>query len=323
VTGAVRYNVYKKQSGLYGFIGQTEALEFTDNNIAPDLGITPPIYDPSFAVDAIVSVPVTNGGTNYETTFTGGSITSVNVVTGGTGYNTPTLTVTDPTGSGATFTVNVNPSAPNEITSITVNTAGSGYSAPIFVLGDTGTSLNPAGVGAVIEPVVSPIVYDAVTIGITDSTGSGAVIVPEITGGVITALKVVDGGSNYTAPTITITAAAGGSSATFGTPGLSGTNYPGAVSYFEQRRVFAGTIDSPQTLWMTRSGTESDLSYSLPVKDTDRIQFRVAAREANTIRHVVPLTQLLLLTSAAEWRVSPVNSDAITPTTIITGQKAA
>jgi hypothetical protein len=127
---------------------------------------------------------------------------------------------------------------------------------------------------------------------------------------------VVDGGSNYTAPTITITAAAGGSSATFGTPVLSGTNYPGAVSYFEQRRVFAGTIDSPQTLWMTRSGTESDLSYSLPVKDTDRIQFRVAAREANTIRHVVPLTQLLLLTSAAEWRVSPVNSDAITPTTI-------
>ena len=59
--GAVRYNVYKKQSGLYGFIGQTEALEFTDNNIAPDLGITPPIYDPSFAVNAIVSVPVTNG----------------------------------------------------------------------------------------------------------------------------------------------------------------------------------------------------------------------------------------------------------------------
>lgn len=314
-TGAVRYNVYKKQSGLYGYIGQTESLEFTDNNIAPDLGITPPIYDPSFAVNAIVSVPVTNGGSNYETSFTGGSVTSVNVVTGGSGYNSPTLTVTDPTGSGATFTVNVGGS-PNPITSVTVNNAGSGYSAPIFVLGDTGTSANPAGVGAVVAPVVSPIVYDAVTISVTDSTGSGAVIVPEIVGGAITALKIVDGGSNYTAPTVTVATAAGGSGATFGTPVLSGTNYPGAVSYFEQRRVFAGTVDNPQTLWMTRSGTESDLSYSLPVKDSDRIQFRVAAREANTIRHVVPLTQLLLLTSAAEWRVSPVNSDAITPTTI-------
>jgi len=46
------------------------------------------------------------------------------------------------------------------------------------------------------------------------------------------------------------------------------------------------------------------------------VNIRVAAREANTIRHVVPLNQLLLLTSAAEWRVSPINSDAITPTTV-------
>jgi len=93
-------------------------------------------------------------------------------------------------------------------------------------------------------------------------------------------------------------------------------NYPGAVSYFEQRRIFAGTTNDPQTMWMTRSGTESDMSYSIPTEDTDRIKFRVAAREANTIRHIVPLTQLLALTSAAEWRISPVNSDVITPTTI-------
>lgn len=144
-TGAIRYNIYKRQSGLYGYIGQTSALTFTDNNIAPDMGVTPPIYEATF-------------------------------------------------------------------------------------------------------------------------TGAG--------------------------------------------------DYPGAVSYAEQRRTFAGTTLNPQTMWMTRSGTESDMSYSLPIKDNDRIKFRVAAREANTIRHIVPLTQLLLLTSSAEWRVSPVNSDVITPTTI-------
>ena len=145
VSGAAKYNVYKRQNGVYGFIGQTDLTTFTDNNIAPDLGITPPIFDPVF------------------------------------------------------------------------NSSG---------------------------------------------------------------------------------------------------NYPGAVSYFEQRRVFAGTTNAPQTLWMTRVGTESDLSYSIPTDDSDRILFRVAAREANTIRHLVPLTQLLALTSAAEWRISPVNSDTITPTTI-------
>ena len=67
---------------------------------------------------------------------------------------------------------------------------------------------------------------------------------------------------------------------------------------------------------MTKSGTESNLSFSLPIRDDDRIKFRVAAREANTIRHIVPLTQLLLLTGSAEWRITSVNSDAITPTSI-------
>lgn len=100
------------------------------------------------------------------------------------------------------------------------------------------------------------------------------------------------------------------------TPFVGAGNYPRAVSYFEQRRIFAGTNNAPQTMWMTRSGTESDLSYTLPSKDSDRINIRVAAREANTINHIVPLTQLLLLTSAAEWRVSPVNSDVLTPSTI-------
>ena len=96
----------------------------------------------------------------------------------------------------------------------------------------------------------------------------------------------------------------------------SAGNYPGAVSYYEQRRVFAGTTNKPQNIWMTKSGTESTMSYCLPVRDDDRIAFRVAAREANTIRHIVPLTQLVLLTSGAEWRVTSNNSDSITPTTI-------
>jgi len=98
---------------------------------------------------------------------------------------------------------------------------------------------------------------------------------------------------------------------------FSGTNnFPNAVSYFEQRRVFAGTNNEPQTIFMTRSGTESDMSFKLPIRDDDRIQFRVAAREANRIKHIVPLTQLLFMTEAAEWRVTSVNSDAITPTSI-------
>ena len=311
VSGALRYNIYKIQSGLYGYIGQTQALSFTDNNSAPDMGITTPIYDTTFYENGIVSVPVTNGGTGYGTTITGGSFSAVTVVSGGTGYSgTPTLTVSDPTGTGAVFTVTLSLGV---ITTIGITNAGSNYTAPIFVLADGGAG--PV-TKAVLAPVLSPVVRGAVVLAVTDATGTGAAVSAEVISGVITKVNVTSPGLNYTAPVVTVTSAAGGSSAAFGTPVLSGLNYPGAVSYFEQRRVFAGTTNSPQQLWMTRSGTESDMSYRLPVKDDDRISFKVAAREANTIRHIVPLQQLMLLTSAAEWRVSPVNSDAITPTTI-------
>jgi hypothetical protein len=92
--------------------------------------------------------------------------------------------------------------------------------------------------------------------------------------------------------------------------------YPAATSYYEQRRVFAGTLATPQKLWLTRSGTENDMSYSLPTKDDDRIAFRIAALQANTIRHVVPLSDLLVLTSSAEIRITSVNTDALTPSSI-------
>lgn len=98
----------------------------------------------------------------------------------------------------------------------------------------------------------------------------------------------------------------------FAAPG----DYPGAVTYFEQRRCFAGTINKPQNLWLTRSGTESNLTYSIPQRDADSIGFRVVAREANTVRHLVPLRNLVALTSSAEWQVTSQNTDALTPTSI-------
>ena len=93
-------------------------------------------------------------------------------------------------------------------------------------------------------------------------------------------------------------------------------NYPATVGYFEQRRCFAGLAKDPQRIVMTRSATESQLSYSLPTRDDDRISFRIASREFNQIQHIVPLSQLILLTSGNEFRVSPLNTDAITPSSI-------
>lgn len=154
-----------------------------------------------------------------------------------------------------------------------------------------------------------------ISLVVNDSTGSGAQLEPVVTNGKITAVNVINGGQNYSNPTITVVAKNGSGAAFNVSVGQSG-DYPGAVTYFEQRRWFGGTLTRPNNLWATKSGTESDMSYSLPSQDDDRIAVRVAAREANRIQHMVPLAQLMLLTAAAEWRVSPLNSDAITPSSM-------
>lgn len=100
-------------------------------------------------------------------------------------------------------------------------------------------------------------------------------------------------------------------------PFVGANNYPGAVGYFQGRRWFAGTNNKTQNLWATRSGTESNMSYSVPTRDDDSIAVRLTSRQANTIRHILPLGDLLLLTSGAEWKIDSGGAvGPITPTTI-------
>lgn len=99
----------------------------------------------------------------------------------------------------------------------------------------------------------------------------------------------------------------------YDTPFANGNN-PRAVGYFEQRRVFAGLKNDPQRVLMTCTGTESQLTYSLPLRDDDRVSQRLATGQFNGIRHIVSLSQLIILTTGQEIRVSPLNTDAITPT---------
>lgn len=93
-------------------------------------------------------------------------------------------------------------------------------------------------------------------------------------------------------------------------------NYPAAVGYFEGRRWFAGSNSKPQSLYATRSGTESNMGYSIPTQDNDRISVKLTSRQSNTIRHIVPGSVLLLLTSGGEWKVDAASAGAISPANI-------
>jgi hypothetical protein len=93
-------------------------------------------------------------------------------------------------------------------------------------------------------------------------------------------------------------------------------NYPSAVCYFQQRKCFGGTRKAPQNAWMSNSGTESMFNYSLPSLDTDAVVFRVAAQKADAIQHMVPMLELILLTSESEYAVVPANSSVVTPSSV-------
>lgn len=97
--------------------------------------------------------------------------------------------------------------------------------------------------------------------------------------------------------------------------------YPGAVSYFEQRLVEAGSLLEPQNLWGSKSGTDFNFNYSIPPRDDDSLQFKIAAREASGIKHLVAMGDLLALTPTAVWKIGGGNSDVLTPFTISARQQ--
>ena len=332
VPGAARYNVYLQDNGLFGLIGSTDGLAFRDDSIAPDLARTPPSADNPFTPPgAILSVPVTAGGSNYSTIIDGGKITAVSVSNKGEfpSTSTVTATVTDPTGTGAVLSVQTERKGSSllsgggnrRVARIVVVSPGSGYTNPTVVITVTG--------GFVTQPVAVATTEAArprqVGLTVTEASGTGAELTATVVGGAITAINVVKGGQGYTSPTVTISDAAGGSGATLGAPvvGTEG-DYPGATAYFEQRRLFAGTLRKPQSFWATRTGTEANLNASIPPIASDALAFRIAARQVNRILHIVPLTSLMLLTGSTEFRVdsaggalSPADPPAVLPQSYI------
>lgn len=92
--------------------------------------------------------------------------------------------------------------------------------------------------------------------------------------------------------------------------------YPSATGYNDQRQVFGGTYGQPQTVWFSAKGGYGDFGTSIPVLDDEAMTFTLASREVNEIRHFLPLSELILLTSGGEWLVRGDNGAVILPSTI-------
>lgn len=92
--------------------------------------------------------------------------------------------------------------------------------------------------------------------------------------------------------------------------------YPSTVSYFQQRLAFAQSDNAPQTVWLSQTGNYHNFNVSTPLRDDDGITFTIAAQQVNEIRHMMPLANLVILTSGGEWLMRSADG-VLTPVSIV------
>ena len=117
------------------------------------------------------------------------------------------------------------------------------------------------------------------------------------------------GHTNFTLATVSFTE-------TSTTHPLNGTgNYPKCVSFFEQRLVFAGTINNPQTIWFSKSGDYEN--FTTGTADADAMIYTIASNQVNAIESIKATRTLIVMTTGGEFTVtSGATQDPITPTNL-------
>jgi len=97
------------------------------------------------------------------------------------------------------------------------------------------------------------------------------------------------------------------------------TGHPSCVTFYEQRLVFAGTTDQPQTLFFSRSGDYENMDENRggTVAADDAMIYTIASNQVNVIQSLKATRTLIILTSGGEFTL---NSDstgtAVSPTNI-------
>lgn len=79
---------------------------------------------------------------------------------------------------------------------------------------------------------------------------------------------------------------------------------PSCVCYFQQRKIFASSQKSPQTIWASQSGTNYNFNISRPLNATDSVTISIYDNIANVINHLIPFDDLIVMTSNAEWALN-------------------
>ncbi len=93
------------------------------------------------------------------------------------------------------------------------------------------------------------------------------------------------------------------------------TGFPRAVSFFEQRLVFAGSTSYPQTIWGSQSGIYENFDEG-NAEAADAFIYTIAANKVNAIRWLAPSKDLIVGTAGSEFKVSRPTGEPLQPDNI-------
>lgn len=93
-------------------------------------------------------------------------------------------------------------------------------------------------------------------------------------------------------------------------------DYPGAVIYSQQRRIFASSTNNPERCWASYLGGYSNFEIYDEITDSCHVQFDLVGRQVNEIMHLIETRQLLALTIGSEWSINGNDVGVITPTAV-------
>lgn len=91
--------------------------------------------------------------------------------------------------------------------------------------------------------------------------------------------------------------------------------YPSGVCFFQDRLCFACTTKQPYMLWMSRTGDYGNFGVEKAdgtVTDDSAVALSFISHKQFNILHIVPTTDLIVLTDGNEWLVS--GASTVTPT---------
>lgn len=186
------------------------------------------------------------------------------------------------------------PFTPGQIAEVVGTAPGGGYTSPNFSLVFTGDGVGAAGYG--IADVTSGIFAGAVL----TNPGHG-----------YTTCTVTDDNANSTTYDVTL--------------GQQSGTYPACVGYFQQRRVFGGTDNFPESMVFSQPGQYDNFNTNPISQASDAITVSIASRQVNAIKSMTAMsTGLVVLTTGGGFLVSGGSADAaFTPTSVVAFPQAS